>query len=107
MFRVRTLRGGIRYAIEESRKLRSEPEGEYYVADIRPDLSVNPNAVGYLQQLGVLGEARTVLRGEYCGRISNRWIAVYPVNFDRADYCMERLERFTEEERRTVSLDEF
>ncbi len=85
----------INEVIADSRKLASSVEGEYYIriADGMPR-NVQKKRMA---ELGIIGTPITVRHSEYedartrSGNARTKPIKVYPVNFERAEFYMDKL----------------
>lgn len=106
---VKTAIEAILLMTEKSRKLSSNPDGEYYYI---PKGTYRP----YLKGFGILGEGIFVGLHEYTGQENIMTYSgtdrkmnprkVFPVDFDRAEECLQKLESYRENGVRFIDLSQ-
>ncbi|MBI3412995.1 MAG: hypothetical protein HY051_02875 [Candidatus Aenigmarchaeota archaeon] len=95
-----TINKALRHVVNESRRLSSRPTRDLYYMRREP---VTEEGIKYLRQLGVIGEpvVKMRMRDYYPNDARGYRRPVYPVNFERAEYLLGRLEAIDRQGRET------
>ena len=98
---INPLKDAIWFGVCESRKV--DPEGPYLLR-----LTENKNNKANFQNLGIITQKPiSVQRGQYYPKLnglpySSHPISVYPFDIDRAEVCLDRLDKLFETKRKLI-----